>query len=472
MFCKNCGKEIKQGVRFCDACGTLIAQESSENELKMQSATIAKSKKIKRIVLNVLIAIGSLFATLAIALFLVSKPNRMQTQLVKEMVGESLSGMGVEDVSIDSVELGDLEDVEGEEAGWIERVAGGKLGAVYYRDAVVALKCKNQIFMLKFIVETKVEKDVGGDGGKSVTCKVNNKEIYESMIRHTVEEISAARYRKDAEQGDANAQFNLGVCYENGQGVEEDVNEAVRWYRKAAAQGVAEAQLNLGVCYANGLGVAEDATEAVKWFRKAAEQGSAAAQCNLGVCHANGLGVVKDVMDSVKWYRKAAEQGYATAQCNLGVCYENGQGVEADVNEAVKWYRKAAEQGDAAAQCNLGMCYHNGQGVEEDVNEAVKWYRKAAAQGYAAAQFSLGVCYEYGQGVEADVNEAVKWYWKAAAQGFAAAQCNLGVCYENGQGVEEDVNEAMKWYRKAAEQGYDKAMNKLMNKWKDALKSL
>ena len=46
------------------------------------------------------------------------------------------------------------------------------------------------------------------------------------------------------------------------------------------------------------------------------------------------------------------------------------------------------------------------------------------------------------------------------------------VCYENGQGVEADVNEAVKWYRKAAEQGYDKAMNKLMNKWKDALKSL
>ena len=70
------------------------------------------------------------------------------------------------------------------------------------------------------------------------------------------------------------------------------------------------------------------------------------------------------------------------------------------------------------------------------------------------------------------MNEAVKWYWKAAAQGFAAAQFNLGVCYENGQGVEADVNEAVKWYRKAAEQGYDKAMNKLMNKWKDALKSL
>ena len=309
MFCTNCGKVIKHGVRICDACRTPIACESNANEEQMQAPTIIKSKKIKRIVLNILITVGSLFATLAIALFLVNKPNRMQTQLVKEIVEESLSNMGVKDVSIDSIELGDLEDVKGEEVGWIERVVGGKFGTVYCREAVVALKCKNQISRLKFIVETKVEEVVGGDGAKSVTCKVNNEEIYESTIRHAVEEISAARYRKDAEQGDANAQFNLGVCY------------------------------------ANGLGVAEDATEAVKWFRKAAKQGSAAAQCNLGVCHANGLGVVKNVMESVKWYREAAEQGYATAQCNLGVCYENGQGVEEDVNEAVKWYRKAAEQG-------------------------------------------------------------------------------------------------------------------------------
>lgn len=425
MFCTNCGKEIKQGVRFCDACGTLIAQESSENELKMQPATIAKSKKIKRIVLNVLMAIGSLFATLAIALFLVSKPNRMQTQLVKEMVGEALSGMGVKDVSIDSVELGDLEDVEGEEVGLIERLAGGKFGTVYHRNAVVALKCKNQISKLKFSVETKVEKDVGGDGAKSVTCKVNNKEIFESIIRHAVEEMSAARYRKDAERGDAVAQFNLGVCYANGLGVEKDAKESVKWYRKAAEQGVAEAQLNLGVCYGSSLGVEEDATEAMKWFRKSAEQGNATAQFNLGVCYANGLGVEKDAMESVKWYRKSAEQGCVDAQFNLGVCYYNGQGVEENEREAVKWYRKAAEQGHAAAQVNLGVCYDNGRGVEENENEAVKWYRKAAEQGDDDAQF------------------------------------NLGVCYENGQGVEEDVNEAVKWYRKAAEQGNDKAMNKL-----------
>ena len=66
----------------------------------------------------------------------------------------------------------------------------------------------------------------------------------------------------------------------------KDEAEAVKWYRKAAEQNDAEAQYNLGVCYANGQGVAKDEVEAVKWYRKAAEQNYAAAQYNLGVCYA------------------------------------------------------------------------------------------------------------------------------------------------------------------------------------------
>ena len=73
-----------------------------------------------------------------------------------------------------------------------------------------------------------------------------------------------------AEQGNASAQFSLGVMYNNGQGVKQDDVEAVKWYRKAAKQGDASAQFNLGDMYADGRGVKQDDVEAVKWFRKAA----------------------------------------------------------------------------------------------------------------------------------------------------------------------------------------------------------
>lgn len=85
-------------------------------------------------------------------------------------------------------------------------------------------------------------------------------------------------YRIAAERGDADAQFNLGLCYYNGWGVSKNYVEAARWFRKSADQGYAKAQYNLGYCYYIGNGVAKNCVEAVRWFRKAARQGHANAQ--------------------------------------------------------------------------------------------------------------------------------------------------------------------------------------------------
>ena len=58
-----------------------------------------------------------------------------------------------------------------------------------------------------------------------------------------------------AEQGIAEAQYNLGLIYSKGQGVAPDYKEAVKWYRLAAEQGFAESQTNLGLMYGKGQGV-------------------------------------------------------------------------------------------------------------------------------------------------------------------------------------------------------------------------
>jgi len=80
-------------------------------------------------------------------------------------------------------------------------------------------------------------------------------------------------YLKAAEQGDAQAQYNLGVAYDKGIGVESDQKEAVKWYRKAAEQGHAQAQFELGLAYYVGVGIEKDEEEAIKWFNKSAQQG-------------------------------------------------------------------------------------------------------------------------------------------------------------------------------------------------------
>ena len=97
--------------------------------------------------------------------------------------------------------------------------------------------------------------------------------------------------------------------YENGQGVPQNNAEAVKWYRLAADQGLAQAQFNLGVMYDDGRGVPQDDVQAVQWYRLAADQGHARAQLNLGVMFGTGQGVKQDHVQAHKWFSLAGTGG-------------------------------------------------------------------------------------------------------------------------------------------------------------------
>jgi TPR repeat protein len=272
-------------------------------------------------------------------------------------------------------------------------------------------------------------------------------------------------YRAAADLGHATAMLNLGGMYDNGQGVhQEDDAEAACWYRKAADLGHAGAMRNLGVMYANGRGVRQDDAEAVRLWHGAADLGDAGAMRNLGIMYDNGRGVRQDDAEAVRWYRAAADKGDACAMRNLGIMYDNGRGVRQDDAEAVRWYRAAADKGDADAMCNLGFKYDNGRGVRQDDAEAVRWYRAAADKGNAYAMCNLGIMYDNGRGVRQDDAEAVRLYRAAADKGNADAMCNLGIMYDNGRGVRQDNDEAMRLYRAAADLGNTQAINIIQEK--------
>jgi TPR repeat protein len=171
-----------------------------------------------------------------------------------------------------------------------------------------------------------------------------------TVVDETPAEISVDALRLKAESGDAVAQFKLGVCYANGEGVKKAEADAVKWYSKAADQGNAEAQSKLGTAYHHGKGVKKNHLEAVKWWRKAAEQGDTEAQCQLGYVYLEGIGVKKDLVEGIKWTRKAAEQGEDMAQNNLGVSYRLGDGVVKNEIEGYKWRLLAAAQGNELAK--------------------------------------------------------------------------------------------------------------------------
>jgi len=143
-------------------------------------------------------------------------------------------------------------------------------------------------------------------------------------------------YCKAAEQGDAVAQCHLGWMHQYARGVSpytdtvavkrttgkiliefgvvQDIEQSVFWYLEAAEKGDAVAQFNLGVMYDNGFGVVQDYGQAVFWYRKAAEQGDADAQCSLGFKYNSGRGIAHDNEKSVFWYQKANEQGVKSSQ--------------------------------------------------------------------------------------------------------------------------------------------------------------
>lgn len=110
-----------------------------------------------------------------------------------------------------------------------------------------------------------------------------------------------AELRQRAEQGDTEAQYDLGLMYANGEGVARDDEQAVRWFRLAAEQGDADAQFNLSFMYLNGEGVPQDYEEAIRWFRAAAEQGLATAQFYLGFMYDSGRGVPRDEIQAHMW---------------------------------------------------------------------------------------------------------------------------------------------------------------------------
>ena len=199
-----------------------------------------------------------------------------------------------------------------------------------------------------------------------------------------------------------------------------DYAMAKEWFEKAAANGHSEAQFLLGMMYQDGEGVKQDYVKAIEWFEKAAKNGYVNAQIFLASNYDHGYGVSQDYGKAMELYEKVAALSNGTAQYiaqyNLGYMYEHGHGVSQDYTKAAEWYGKSAENGSDSAQFNLGVMYYNGRGLKQDYAKAAEWYEKAANNGNSFAQKELAKMYEKGLGVEKDPLKAQEWYSKAAGK--------------------------------------------------------
>ena len=125
-------------------------------------------------------------------------------------------------------------------------------------------------------------------------------------------------YQTAAINGQVLAQLRLGFLFHSTNRREvELLAKAHHYFLKAAEQGNAEAQCQLGLLYAQGLGVAQDVGQAAEWYQRASAKAHPKAQFNLAFLCAHGEGVEQDYIQAYMWYRLSTLYGYAQAQINL-----------------------------------------------------------------------------------------------------------------------------------------------------------
>jgi TPR repeat protein len=207
-------------------------------------------------------------------------------------------------------------------------------------------------------------------------------------------------------------------------------SEEVLGLEPGAMQGDAKAQWGLGMCYLNGDGVAQDKREGIRLLRLSSNQAFAPAQCLLGQCYLIGDGVAQDNEEGVRLLRLSATQGDAVGQFCLAGCYLHGHGVAQDFKQAEVLLRLAAEQGSALASVKLSELFASGKLEMKDLEAARKMRKQARKQfgehsynegsrGILRREFSRQKCSNHGCGKTENpdpaAEKAVSLVWSAIA---------------------------------------------------------
>lgn len=160
--------------------------------------------------------------------------------------------------------------------------------------------------------------------GLSHSASAYESEQFQAALE-SLSPTTVAAWEEKARAGDVLAQNVMGMAYKYGLGTQQNHENSVRWFRKAAEQGDTDAQFNLGRIYGKGFGTyartraaPQDDVQAVYWYRKSAEQGYRAAQFNLAEIYAEGgRDVSQDYGHAYFWMSLAASAGDAAARQKL-----------------------------------------------------------------------------------------------------------------------------------------------------------
>ena len=188
----------------------------------------------------------------------------------------------------------------------------------------------------------------------------------------------------------------FGVVVVGLAGLASDEKLALEWWERAAQLGLPAAQVNVGLAYEQGQLVQQDLQKAVQLFERAARGGSSAGQELIGLAYLNGFGVQPDAKVGLQWLEKSAKQGQVSAVFMTGLCYLHGMcvagcGCALALGFAV--CSNVCNSNANALPCDCD-CDCVGNGVPKDGKMAVAWLTASATQGNARAQHTLATCFE------------------------------------------------------------------------------
>ena len=261
-----------------------------------------------------------------------------------------------------------------------------------------------------------------------------------------------------ADKGYSQAQLSIGLFYENGVIVKENLDKAFKYYKMAAEQDNDEAM----VCYASVL-LRKDKeqnqiNEAIEWYRKAAERKNLRGQFLLAII----LLASKDEerqQEGILWLQQSAHEGYPDAMYVLATEYVFGRFVPQDNKKAFDLMEKAAlEKGSIKAVDVLGDFYFRGIGVERDVKRAIICYSIGAENHIPNSMYWYGRFLCDGVFIEQDVAKGYPLVKEAAEMGNTDAMVYIGLDYYRGEFVKKNDKEAFYWVEKAVKEGETSAL--------------
>lgn len=202
---------------------------------------------------------------------------------------------------------------------------------------------------------------------------------------------------KKAEQGDASAQLEYArLLKTTGNGVDQDWAKAIEMLQLSANQGNADAQWELGLMYEFANHLDADPARALGLYRSSADAGSPIGLYMLAHCYQHGIVVDEDHLISDSLYSQSVSQLLELVPDEdiyvlnfIGSAYYWGDGVAPDRQKAFDYYLTSAQLGNPETQYKVGLCYETGQGVALDLQQALSWYHTSAAQGYPDALDAL-----------------------------------------------------------------------------------